>query len=329
MTTYSIDAGGKLTSLTTTPSDSTTHFYDVAVGAVEGQDAGQIAVLSGQLSVGLDAAGAPQVSMYAVKGTDTTLASLYVAPLPSSNQPKFISMADVTGDSPATRFVSGPELVPGDLVPIAVLTYPPYSRTYSDGASNVVLGENDSMGTDHTQTVTRSIGLDVGFAWDFKGAKAPSKPGADPEEFKILGINLAGHYGRAWSQSHTQSKSVTFGQTFSASANPNIEGYQSGLVVLSCGCYHAYQYVIEDPANKLGGADGLPSVLLVPIYGQTSVWSSRRYNAMAQALGGGLPQVNIPFKTGSPTTYPDKRQTLEATRSPTTIWCSRTRPRSA
>jgi hypothetical protein len=82
---------------------------------------------------------------------------------------------------------------------------------------------------------------------------------------------------------------------------------------MGCGCYHRYQYKLDDPAHKLGpDADGKTMSLLVPVGGQTSVWSTRRYNALVDALGGGtLPKIAISYQLGDVTSYPTTAQRLD------------------
>jgi hypothetical protein len=82
---------------------------------------------------------------------------------------------------------------------------------------------------------------------------------------------------------------------------------------MACGCFHSYEYVVDDPGNVLNSSNnGKSMFLFVPVGGQTVVFSTKRYNAMADALSGNkLPKVNIPFKLGEVDTYPTTPQTLE------------------
>ena len=77
---------------------------------------------------------------------------------------------------------------------------------------------------------------------------------------------------------------------------------------MSCGCYHRYRYETDDPAGKLGGS-GKIAELQVPVGGQTQLWSSTRYNALAEAIGT-IPVIDIPVVVGDPTTYPTQPVSL-------------------
>jgi len=80
-------------------------------------------------------------------------------------------------------------------------------------------------------------------------------------------------------------------------------------VVLSCGCFHSYTYEIEDPRGQAGG-DGKQFVVLLPVGGQTTLWHSKRYNAMAKEVGD-LPLVVVPHRVGDPHSYPTMPETAE------------------
>lgn len=50
--------------------------------------------------------------------------------------------------------------------------------------------------------------------------------------------------------------------------------------------------------------------VFVPVGGQTSVWSTRRYNAMAAALKT-MPKIDVPHQLGAVETYPTEPKTLD------------------
>ena len=77
---------------------------------------------------------------------------------------------------------------------------------------------------------------------------------------------------------------------------------------MGCGCYHRYKYETDDPAGKLDGS-GKVADILVPVGGQHQLWSSRRYNALAEATGS-LPVIDVPVTVGDPGSYPESPQTL-------------------
>jgi hypothetical protein len=98
--------------------------------------------------------------------------------------------------------------------------------------------------------------------------------------------------------------SLSIGDRHKAEADPSLFGFDYGLVVVSCGCFHAYYYEVEDPGEHMGaGGNGERFVMLLPVGGTTTMWSSPRYNAMAEAVGN-LPIVEIDYKLGDPTSYP-------------------------
>ncbi|HET6612876.1 MAG TPA: hypothetical protein VFG83_12840, partial [Kofleriaceae bacterium] len=76
---------------------------------------------------------------------------------------------------------------------------------------------------------------------------------------------------------------------------------------------HQYTYQLSDPTARLGeGADGGRFVVVVPVGGQTTVWSTRRYNAMADAVGG-LPHIEVAGSIGDPSSYPTSPTRVDGT----------------
>ncbi|GAC1351274.1 MAG: hypothetical protein NVSMB1_02710 [Polyangiales bacterium] len=275
---------GTLTRTSTT--DVKRDTLDIAVGTLGSAAKGQVALLRGDNSV----------EVFGGASTPGSLLSLYRAPLGGTAKVTRIGLSDLNGDSPAIRYVRGPELVPGRVIPVAVLTYPPYSRTYSDGVSNFLIGNVDVNAKAQHDTLSINAGADFG---------------VDVKLGPVIGSYINEHVEKTWVKTHGQNKVLAIGQIFAHDANPNVEGYNAATVLVSCACYHAYNYVVEDPAGKLGlaGADGASTLMMVPVGGQTSLWSSRRYNAMARAVGS-LPLVTVPYTLGDPSSYPKRPLTL-------------------
>jgi hypothetical protein len=85
---------------------------------------------------------------------------------------------------------------------------------------------------------------------------------------------------------------------------PEVYGPQHGAVTLAWGCFNAYVYEVEDPSGILGpGANGEQFVMTVPVDGAVSLWSTTRYNAMAEAVGN-LPIIDLTYTVGDPSSYP-------------------------
>jgi hypothetical protein len=72
---------------------------------------------------------------------------------------------------------------------------------------------------------------------------------------------------------------------------------------------------VSDPSNKIG-ADCTNVVLFVPVGGQTTLWSLKRYQALA-ASDTDLPSITVPVPVGDPTLYPASPQTLAGQPIPT------------
>lgn len=227
---------------------------------------------------------------------------------------KRLASADVVGRSVAVRLKdSTPHLEIGPPVPIAVLTLPPYSATYSQGPSSATLGTTDESSTSETSGSSKTVSLSLG-----GGIGTPTH---NPISGALSAVGLPASFSlflsRTWSQtaSRTVSKNITLsvGNSYTVTAEPQIDGYNSGAVVIAGGCYHRFDYAVEDADDILAiGTDTLQT--FVPVGGETSLWSTRRYNALVDAIGDGrLPKVNIPMKLGTVSSYPAEPTTLEGT----------------
>lgn len=206
--------------------------------------------------------------------------------LSATGEPARLAVGDYDGDSPRGTLVAGPELVPGEVMPTAVLYLPPYDGEHSRGVASVTMGDSAQASETFSDTVSLSMGIEVGVGFDFG----------------IFEAKLSSKISKEISQSHSVQQYVTVGKRFSYAADPSMYGNEYAAVVLSCGCYHAYTYQLDDPLARLGD-NGKQFVVVLPVGGQTQLWSSRRYNAMARALGS-LPIVDVPWKVGRPETYP-------------------------
>ncbi len=264
---------------------------DLAVGHYSGRDKPEVALLRTDGTI----------EMFTM-GSAGKLVSEYTGLLASKATSR-IAIADVTGDSPARRIVSSkPRLVAGTVVPVAVLSLPPYSRTYSDGRSSVSMGREDSKSTTKREGMTFSAQVGLGFEAEF------SLP-----IVKVVSVEAEAHYRQERWKYTGATTTVSTSATFEIEAKPEMEGFDSGAVVLGCGCYHQYDYKLEDPARKLGAtADGKIFSVFVPVAAQTSVWSTKRYAALVDALGTkALPRVKLPYQIGQVASYPTRGQTLE------------------
>ena len=215
-----------------------------------------------------------------------------------------LAASDVNGRSAAVRVKGDPKLLVGPPVPLAVLTLPPYSGQHSAGPSSVTMGTgtdtNDSDSHGQSSTTTASLNLSAGIT---------------------LGKGISGSIGAfvnyTWghTQSHSQqtSTSLSIGASYSVNADPTVDGYNSGGVVLAGGCFHQYDYVVDDPQNVLNSTDTAAQgfATFVPVGGETTLWSTARYNALVDALGGSLPKVTIQPKLGNVDSYPTTPTTID------------------
>jgi hypothetical protein len=255
---------------------------DLAVGDRNADGTAEIALLRGD----------KQLELLALD--EGAIASLATWPVTVGDQPQRLAIVDWDGDSPAGRLVSGPELVAGEAVPLAALMFPPYPEGRVAGAlgASVALGDSETSGESHSDTLSLSVGLGVSFGAEAFGFKAK------------VGASLK----KKTSVTKTLSKSISVGARYSARADTDLFGHDYAPIVMSCGCYHRYRYETLDPQALVGG-DGQTVDIFVPVGGQAQLWSSHRYNAMAKATGK-LPEVKIPVRLGDPASYPTAPVTL-------------------
>jgi hypothetical protein len=257
---------------------------DIAVGDLDGDNKSDVLVLSG---------GGLTADVRTAK-PDFSLGSVYTSQLPASARATRLFVADIDGDSPTGTLVGAPSLVPGPVVPMAVLVHPPYSRTFSSGSPQVVLGNRESRSEVTDSTVSLKASVAVGFEAEFPAvAKAVVMTKVEVQIERTRASN----------------RTISVGDRFALDARPELEGPDNGAVVLACACYHAYSYKVDDPAGKLAKPSmGKLMSLFVPVGGQTSLWSVKRYNALAAKTK--LPMVRVPFLIGDPSSYPSTPSTL-------------------
>jgi len=223
--------------------------------------------------------------------------------LAESTAPTRIASVDFDGDSPRTTLMNDePVLVPGPVVPLIAAMFPPYEAEYSDGTSDVSIGRFEMMSEGFSDSLSLDMGVDMGVSVGL---------------FDIVKAGLGTRISTSLKVTETQSLSKSTGTRFAAEPESYFEGEPYGIVSLTCGCFHVYKYRIEDPAAALGeGADQEEFVLTVPVGGTESLWSTRRYNAMAEATGD-LPIIEVPYQVGNPDSYPTAPETLAGAPIPT------------
>jgi hypothetical protein len=225
--------------------------------------------------------------------TPGQLGSGHTATLSASSEPTRITTIDFDGDSPSGVLIKGPDLVPGEIVPTMVLYMPPYYRRRSGGVPWVWVGDSTSTGQGVSDTVSLSVGVTLGYQGGF-----PS----------LFEAELSATLGRELTLTNSTETTLGVGDQFNLEADPELYGEDYAAVVLSCGCFHSYEYELDDPGNQSGG-DGKRYLVLVPVGGQTTLWHSKRYNAMVEALGDKLPRVIVPHRVGDAMSYPTSPQT--------------------
>lgn len=238
------------------------------------------------------------VRVYQSPGDPATLNEKYTSELTVSGNPQRIALADVDGDSPRAALVEGPELLTGDVVPTSTMMFPPYSRSHSGGVSTLLVGDGTTSSEAFTDSVALRVGIEVGVEAGISG---------------LFAASVAAKLSRELTTSRTLTKQVMVGTRFFIRADPELHGTNYGVVVLASGCFHQYTYQLSDPTARLGeGADGGRFVVVVPVGGQTTVWSTRRYNAMADAVGG-LPHIEVAGSIGDPSSYPTSPTRVDGT----------------
>jgi hypothetical protein len=203
--------------------------------------------------------------------------------------PDRIGASDFDGDSPRTRLMNDEGvLLPGPVVPLAVAHFPPYDAERSRERPAIVLGNSENKSESFSDTISLRSTIDVGVSAGL---------------FGLFKFELGARVQSEVKQTMTTSTSFDIGRRIIASPDPELAGFDYAIVALACACYHAYHYEVHDPGGRLGaGADGEQFVMVLPVGGTATAWSSKRYNAMAEAVGN-LPIVAVPYAIGNPSSY--------------------------
>jgi len=212
-----------------------------------------------------------------------------------SAAPDRIAAADHDGDAPRARQKGEPEKVEGAVMPIMLMTIPPYSADFSDGPGRVGYGDGESTSESLTDSVSMGLSVDVGTKADFWG---------------IFEAKLSSKVSWYTTTSTTETSALYMGSRYTIEAQPELYGPNYGGVVLSWGCFDAYTYEVDDPKQNIGSVDEEEFVMIVPTGGGVSLWSTDRYNAMAEAVGG-LPIMEIPYTVGDVSSYPSSPERLD------------------
>lgn len=234
-----------------------------------------------------------QVEVYSATGSPG-LSHYFTTGLSMTQDAKRLAVLDRDGDSPAGELLEGPRLVPGNLLPVSVALYPPYSREFSDGSAGVTIGRSETVTETASETVSLNASLTVGVSGEIPG---------------VLKAFVGGKIQETIELKHDVSESVTIWDSFDMDATPAVEGLYNGGVMIGCGCFHAYRYRVHDPAGVVSGL-GETMDVYVPVGGQVQVMSISRYNAMAKAAGD-LPTITVPYRIGDPASYPANPETIE------------------
>ena len=262
---------------------------DIAVGGLGGERTHVVTLGSGNMAEVLEGQ------------ENGSLRSAFRTALSSTSGANRIGFADVDNDSVPARLKDKPRVVSGSLVPMAVLVPPPYSKTYSGEAFGgskssitVSTSASTSEGTDESKTESEGLSMSASasIAW--------------------VNGSLSESVSNSITKSVSYSESRTVGQSFTFDVRPELDGYDTGAVILGCGCYNEYQYDVDDPKGRLGKAveNGTFSVF-IPIGGQTTMWSIKRYNELAAASNGELPVIQGSPRIGDVSSYPTTPQTID------------------
>lgn len=227
----------------------------------------------------------------------------YRAPLGTSGATRLAS-ADLDGQSAILTLKSKEaELVASDAAPVSAVFAPPYSQQFSGGVSLAGVGATKSDSNSSSKSVAVNYGLSVGFGVGFELPIRAVNVGGS--------VNLSFHAGWGSSRSTTKGTSTSVGSSFWLSVDPEADDYKSGAVLLACGCFHRYDYEVSDPTGLVPSADKKGVRVLVPVGGQTAIWSVRRYNALASQLKDKLPKIQVPYTDGAIDSYPDRPTTFD------------------
>jgi hypothetical protein len=218
-----------------------------------------------------------------------------------SDAPLFLALADMNGDSAVGHLVTGPEPVSGEVVPLAVLHFPPFDDRHSKGLPLVRYGTTSS----EERSISNSVSLNLRATLGWKGSL-----------FKKLNLKTLTEIKR--SSTFQEASSTNHAVATGFQVRPNVEAFgpQHAGVVLAWGCYHGYTYRMDDPMGFSGSeTDGGEFVVVLPVSGGSTLWSSTRYNQMAAAIEG-LPIMDVPHVLGDPESYPEDIRRVDGSTIP-------------
>ena len=275
-------AGGTITEIGSQPVDNTSR--DISFADVDMDDKDELIVLREQSVIEV------------FRGTDgsPTLTPEFTHQLQVSVDAMRIAAADFDGDSPRAHLMNDePVMVPGPLLPTVVAYFPPYDAQYTDSTPTLILGDSDQTSEEFSDTVGISMAADIGMSVNL---------------FEVLKVGGGVKIGKAWSETTGQGTQKSIGRRMVVSPDVEALGQSYGVVGLACGCFHAYYYEMDDPYERMGDIDNEQFVMVLPVDGTSTLWSTKRYNAMAEKVGN-LPIIPPPdHKIGEPRSYPSGPQ---------------------
>ena len=257
---------------------------DLAAADTDGDDRAEVMLVTSEgMVVALEANG---------MAFDTSFSTQ----LDVSVSPNRIAMADHDGDAPRATKVEGPVHCQGAVVPVNILVMPPYHADHAAGfPSSVMYGDVNSTSESFSDTVSLGLHVDIGVGASF---------------FDIFKAEVTEKVSWYTAQTVTQTSSMFVGARYCMRAYPEVYGAYYAGVVLSWGCFDGFVYEIDDPSHHVSSSHGEKFVMVVPTGGSVSLWSSKRYNALAEAVGG-MPLIDVPYAVGTVETYPTEPETLQ------------------
>ena len=260
---------------------------DLVVGDMDGDNQAEVLAVSSASAIA------------AYRGADGRLREVFYAELDVTADSKKIAMADQDMNSVRAVLDSGPTLAPGAVVPTTLLILPPYVESGDTYGAWTGVGESQST----SESLSDTTSLSASIHWGSKGSF-----------FDLFGYEKNKRLTGFLEQTTTNSASVETGSRWQIRSAPQFAGQNIGGVVLSWGCFHTYTYLVHDPDDLLPGSDGEPVLVAVPVDGGTTLWSTPRYNALAEAVGG--PTVDVPYAAGDVASYPTSPQRLDGSELP-------------